>query len=200
MSDGTMSDGTATTPWNAYGVPHHPPEDQRSWRVNKKQRARRIERVEELLRVAENIPTKNFDMGHWYETNCKSSGCLMGHCAMDPFFTKRGIYLEASLETAPPSLHWGGEEKPRKEPITNFTLYFYEKGSGGSIWRAQGAARHFFDIYNDDVEELFMWASTRNKSKDKRKALGRIRKFLKYIKNNPDYGDTPSYDYEPQWI
>lgn len=64
--------------------------------------AKKVERWENVLRVLKNLSPhqrrKHFDMNNFLEeTACGTVGCAAGHCAMDPWFRRRG--LKAELES-----------------------------------------------------------------------------------------------------
>ena len=56
----------------------------------------RILRVEKLVETLESMPLhdqrKHFDMSSWMESNhCGTVGCAAGHCALNPWFKRRGF-------------------------------------------------------------------------------------------------------------
>ena len=49
-----------------------------------------IERVENLIRVVQNIPDDKFDIRRWYDPTLKC-GCAIGHAIHDQYFISQGF-------------------------------------------------------------------------------------------------------------
>ena len=101
-------------------------------------RAQKIERWENCLRVLRALSPherkKHWNMGLWAEkTACGMGACAAGHCALDPWFRRRGFKVSFVLDEGPSedypngiwSSVWAGEDG-----LVPTTEFFGNRGCG----------------------------------------------------------------------
>ena len=112
-----------------------------------------IERLTEAIRVVKGVKPKYFDLNFW-SNRCGTVGCVLGHCAVDPWFVARGLSANA-LHGCP-----------------NFRDFI-----------GFGAATQFFGLHSNQAHQLFSPAHHPHTTgaKGKRSAISAIEKFIREL-------------------
>lgn len=126
--------------------------------------------VKRLLKLAEHVATvsrKSLNMRMWWcESECGTSGCLLGHACQVPSFRRAGLKLE---------LHWHGPVPCQNGQFARVVT----ENHGTPMYRGKkfgDAAQAFFGLDAAGVEHLFH--DTMGGETPKR-AANKIRRFVR---------------------
>ena len=89
----------------------------------------KVTRWENVLRVLRSLTPherrKHWDMANWgIKTDCGTIACAAGHCALDPWFKRRGLYLKFKR-----SLYLADEGAEYAQIYPDPTVFFGSEGT-----------------------------------------------------------------------
>lgn len=120
-------------------------------------------RLEKIVEKLETVPKREFNMSRWYQTNCNTVGCAIGHACQIPSFKRAGFKLHVySNNTLTNETQWAPSYYYKEEDYT----------FGG--W--DGIER-FLQINYD--EALYLFCEESYDKPTKTNIIKRLRKFIK---------------------